>query len=115
MSKIEWTDKTWNPWWGCDKIAPECGLPAPGNPRPEGGGCYAAIFASRGLHSVHWGVAARGEWTGLITRAGPAMWQAPFKYPRGTLCFTCSMSDFWQCALKARIISGGGFHPDNCR
>jgi len=21
----------------------------------------------------------------------------------------------WQCALKARIISGGGFHPDNCR
>jgi hypothetical protein len=22
---------------------------------------------------------------------------------------------YWQCALKARIISGGGFHPDNCR
>ena len=87
VSKIEWTDKTWNPWWGCDKIAPECGLAAPGNPRPEGGGCYAAIFASRGLHSVHLGVAAKGEWTGLITRAGPAMWQAPFKYPRGTLCF----------------------------
>src|SRR5215471_16540694 len=21
----------------------------------------------------------------------------------------------WQCALKARIISGGGFHPDNWR
>jgi hypothetical protein len=21
----------------------------------------------------------------------------------------------WRCALKARIISGGGFHPDNCR
>jgi len=21
----------------------------------------------------------------------------------------------WQCALTARIISGGGFHPDNCR
>src|SRR3990170_7794202 len=21
----------------------------------------------------------------------------------------------WQCAPKARIISGGGFHPDNCR
>jgi hypothetical protein len=21
----------------------------------------------------------------------------------------------WECALKARIISGGGFHPDNCR
>ena len=77
MSKIEWTDKTWNPWWGCDKIAPECGLPAPGNPRPEGGGCYAAIFASRGLHSLHWGVAARGEWTGLITRAGTCNMAGP--------------------------------------
>jgi hypothetical protein len=21
----------------------------------------------------------------------------------------------WQCAPKARIISGGGFHPDSCR
>src|SRR5262245_29971163 len=21
----------------------------------------------------------------------------------------------WQCALTARIISGGGFHPDSCR
>jgi hypothetical protein len=22
---------------------------------------------------------------------------------------------WWQCAPKARIISGGGFHPDSCR
>jgi|SRR6516162_6044811 len=23
MTKIPWTDATWNPWIGCDKIAPE--------------------------------------------------------------------------------------------
>ena len=37
LSTHEWTDRTWNPWWGCDKIAPECDH------------CYAATFASRGL------------------------------------------------------------------
>ncbi len=87
MTKIEWTNRTWNPWWGCSKIALECD------------NCYAAIFASRGLHAVHAGVAAKGEWTGLITRSGPAVWEAPSIYPRGTLCFTCSMSDFWHEAV----------------
>jgi protein gp37 len=102
MTKIEWTrrpggprGKSWNPWWGCDKIAPECGLPAPGNPMPEGGGCYAAIFASRNLHAIHIGVAKKGEWTGLLTRASESHRKAPFSYPPGTLCFTCSQSDFW--------------------
>ena len=23
LTKIEWTNRTWNPWWGCAKIAPE--------------------------------------------------------------------------------------------
>jgi protein gp37 len=87
-SKIEWCDHTWNPWWGCDKIAPECGLD-PGN--LEGGGCYAAVFASRGLHSVHASVAVKGEWTGLITRSSLSVWQAPLKWRPGARVFTCSM------------------------
>jgi protein gp37 len=70
-------------------------LPAPGNPKPEGGGCYVAIFASRNLHAVHVGVAKNGEWTGLLTRASETHRQAPFSYPPGVLCFTCSQSDFW--------------------
>jgi protein gp37 len=40
VTKIEWTDETWNPWVGCDKVAP--GLP--GNLKD---GDYAATFASR--------------------------------------------------------------------
>jgi protein gp37 len=85
MTKIEWTDRTWNPWWGCDKSAAECGLPAPGNPMPEGGGCYAAIGASRNLHRVHIGVAKNGEWTGLVTRATATHWQSPLGFRPGTL------------------------------
>jgi hypothetical protein len=34
-SKIEWTDATWNPIRGCDKISPGCK------------NCYAATFAER--------------------------------------------------------------------
>jgi protein gp37 len=87
MTKIEWTDFTWNPWWGCSKIALECD------------NCYAAIFASRGLHSVHVGVAGKGEWTGIITRSGEKVWQAPYKWHKPALVFTCSMSDFFHEAV----------------
>ena len=82
-TKIEWTDHTWNPWWGCEKIAPECD------------NCYAAVFASRALHSAHAGVAAKGEWTGEITRGADSVWRAAHNWQSGARVFTCSMSDFW--------------------
>jgi protein gp37 len=94
-TKIEWTDHTWNPWWGCDKIAAECDH------------CYAAIFASRGLHAVHVGVAAKGEWTGLITRSGPNVWQAPFRWRKPALVFTCSMADFWHERVPLEWLDEG--------
>jgi protein gp37 len=83
VSKIEWTDRTWNPWWGCDKIAPECDH------------CYAAVFASRGLRPEHAGIAEKGEWTGNISRASPTVWEAPRTWPSGSRVFACSMSDFF--------------------
>ena len=84
MTKIEWTDESWNPWIGCDKIAPECDH------------CYAAVNASRRLHAQHVGTAAKREWTGAINRNSPSVWQAPFHYPRRVRrVFTCSISDFW--------------------
>lgn len=91
MSKIEWTGKTWNPWWGCNEIAPECGTHAPNGSH---GLCYAAVFASRGLHKAHAGAAVAGKWTGQISRSGPNVWAAPFKWG-AQFVFTCSMSDFW--------------------
>lgn len=44
-SKIEWTQATWSPTTGCDKVSPGCGLP-----RFDGddtGGCYAMALAKR--------------------------------------------------------------------
>lgn len=92
MTEISWTDRTWNPWWGCSEIAPECGQHAPTGGH---GLCYAAVFASRGLQAQHTGIAHAGKWTGVITRSTPAVWAAPFRWPAGSLVFTCSMSDFW--------------------
>ncbi len=41
-SKIEWTDATFNPWWGCEKVSPGCAH------------CYAESMAKRTGHEV-WG------------------------------------------------------------
>jgi protein gp37 len=97
MTEIPWTDggKSWNPWVGCGKVGPECGLPAPGNPQEEGGGCYAIRQAGRRLHPAHDAAVSNGDWNGLIIRNTPSVWRQPFSYPRDTLCFTCSMSDFF--------------------
>lgn len=96
-TSIEWTagkdgkpGATWNPWWGCNEIAPECGTHGGGS-----GLCYAAAFASRGLHPAHRGNAVGGQWTGALTISGEGVWKAPFKLLAGTSVFTCSMSDFW--------------------
>jgi protein gp37 len=83
VNKIEWTDRTWNPWWGCDKIAPECDH------------CYAARFAGRGLHPQFGGVATRGDWTGAIKQTTETAWAAPLMWRKPDRVFTCSMSDFW--------------------
>lgn len=39
---IEWTDSTFNPWWGCTKISPACDH------------CYAADLDKR-TGGDHWG------------------------------------------------------------
>jgi protein gp37 len=41
-SSIEWTDHTFNPWWGCAKVSPACQ------------NCYAELWAKRTGHQI-WG------------------------------------------------------------
>lgn len=61
-SGIEWTDHTFNPWWGCVKISPACTH------------CYAATFAGR--FGLEWGPNAR-------RRFFPEKhWQEPLKWNR---------------------------------
>jgi protein gp37 len=87
--------RSWNPWHGCRYCAPECGKPAPGNPQPKGAGCYAEREDSRNLHPHLAGVTVDGKWSELAIRNTETQWEAPKHYAAGTLCFTCSMSDFW--------------------
>lgn len=42
-STIEWTDYTFNPWWGCQKVSPACEH------------CYAETWAKRTGHPNIWG------------------------------------------------------------
>src|SRR6266568_1748554 len=42
LSPIEWTDHTFNPWWGCEKVSPACAH------------CYAEAWARRVGQNV-WG------------------------------------------------------------
>lgn len=72
QSEIEWTDATWNPWYGCRKVSPGCKL------------CYA----ERDMGSY-------GRDFSLVTRAAPATFNAPLKWKEPLRIFTCSWSDFF--------------------
>lgn len=60
-SKIEWTDHTFNPWWGCVRVSPACQH------------CYAETFAKRTGHHV-WGVDAPRRFFGAKHWQEPAKW-----------------------------------------
>jgi len=63
-SKIEWTDHTWSPWEGCQKVGPGCDH------------CYAEARNSRfgGGHAVNWGPGAPRR------EMSPAYWKQPLKW-----------------------------------
>lgn len=59
-SKIEWTDHTFNPWVGCERISPACD------------NCYAESWARR---------TGQGElWQGTRRRTTPANWRKPLRW-----------------------------------
>lgn len=65
-SKIEWTDHTFNPWWGCVKVSPACDW------------CYAEQFANRKTRTKEplWGKDAHR----LIS--GGHYWEEPLRWNR---------------------------------
>jgi len=83
-SKIEWTDHTFNPWWGCTKVSPGCKH------------CYAETWARRIGQDVWGPKAARRELT-------PGYWKQPYawdteagKRTTGTRVFCASMADVFE-------------------
>jgi len=85
-SKIEWTDHTYNPWWGCVKVSPGCQ------------NCYAETFAKRTGHAI-WGPAA----TTHRRTFGDKHWQEPLKWNEDAVkagerrrVFCASMADVFE-------------------
>jgi protein gp37 len=83
-SKIEWTDHTFNPWWGCVKVSPACDH------------CYAESFAKRTGNAV-WGKDAPRRFFGDKHWSEPAKWnrEAAAKGQRARV-FCASMADVFE-------------------
>jgi protein gp37 len=88
---IEWTDHTFNPWWGCSRVSPACV------------NCYADTLAHRYGHS-------------LWHRKGPrkmlsdANWAKPFKWNRDAeragrpaRVFCASMADVFELHPESEV------------
>jgi protein gp37 len=81
---ISWTDHTFNPWWGCERVSPGCQ------------NCYAEAFAKRTGNAV-WGKNADRR------RFGDKYWNEPVKWNRQAeaagvqrLVFCASMADVFE-------------------
>lgn len=97
-SKIGWTHHTFNPWWGCQKIAPECA------------NCYADAFAKRVGKTGLWG-------PGRTFRTfGDAHWAEPLKWNEAAKAagerhrvFCASMADVFDAdapdELRERLVN----------
>lgn len=90
---IAWTDHTFNPVWGCQKVGPGCDF------------CYAEVWASR-FHD--------GLWDGKFREFGDKHWNEPIRWNRAAekagvrrKVFCASMADVfdnrWPDHLRPRL------------
>jgi protein gp37 len=85
---IEWTEATWNPVTGCDKVSPGCAH------------CYAEAFSER------WrGVAGHPYEQGFDLRLWPHRLEQPLRWSRPRMIFVNSMSDLFHERIPAAYIA----------
>ena len=87
MSKIEWTDKTWNPVTGCTKISPGCK------------NCYAERIAERFR-----GVKGHPYEDGFDLTLRPSRLDQPMSWGQPHLVFVNSMSDLFHDGIPDAYI-----------
>lgn len=99
-TKIEWTDRTWNPVRGCTKISPGCKH------------CYAETFAERFR-----GVTGHPYERGFDLRLIPEKLLEPLRWPRPSMVFVNSMSDLFHpdvpdsyIIFVARVMTKANWH-----
>jgi protein gp37 len=85
---ISWSQATWNPWIGCQKVSPGCDA------------CYAEAWDARFEGGVHWGPGAPRR------RTSPANWRKPYRWDRlareagvRTRVFCASLADVFDNAV----------------
>ncbi len=100
QTSIEWTDITWNPLRGCEKISPGCKH------------CYASTFAERFR-----GVPGHPYEQGFDLRLVPEKVLEPFYWSRSQMVFVNSMSDLFQESVPddfvvkvARVMQVANWH-----
>jgi len=71
-SGITWTDHTWNPWQGCQKVSPGCAH------------CY--MYRDKARY---------GQNPEMVVRSKPATFNAPLRWRDPAKVFVCSWSDFF--------------------
>jgi len=86
-TKIEWTDKTWNPVTGCTKISTGCAH------------CYAEIMAHR-LHAMGMDKYANG----FTPTTHDDILNEPLEWKQPHTVFVCSMADLFHDAVPFRFI-----------
>jgi protein gp37 len=87
-TKIQWTNHTFNPWWGCTKISPACDH------------CYAADWAKR---------FRKGRlWEGARERKGAVSWDGPVKWNRKAAARGIRLRVF--CASMADVFDNQAPH-----
>lgn len=102
MTRIEWTDATWNPVVGCTHVSPGCA------------NCYAAAFAHRGLHPSHRGLTRyTGRWTGTV-RCLPERLDDPLHWRKPRRVFVCSMSDLFHDDVPGQFVGAVERVIDRC-
>ena len=92
QSKIEWTDHTFNPWEGCQKVAPECD------------NCYAEARDARFTGGIHWGPKAPRRRTSAQNWQKPLKWNAQAEafnatHGRRQRVFCASLADVFDNAV----------------
>ncbi len=86
-SAIEWTEATWNPVTGCDKVSPGCAH------------CYAEAFAERFR-----GVPGHPYEQGFDLRTWPERLDQPLRWKRPRMIFVNSMSDLFHERIPLDFI-----------
>src|SRR6202142_157626 len=87
-SSIEWTDHTFNPWWGCAKVSPGCA------------NCYAEAWARR-VGDAIWGKDADRRTFGQKHWEEPIKWNAAAASEKNRKrVFCASMSDVFEARIE---------------